>query len=539
MLKRKITILAGALTVALTASVVHGADATVSELVGPSAFHGIHGIAVAPDGKLLVGSVVGQAIYSVDPDTGATSELIGPPNGMADDIAFAPDGTMAWTGFLIGKVFVQKPGGKIVEVATGLPGANSLAFTKDGRLYFTQVFLGDALYEADVTGKKPPRKIAEKLGGLNGFEVGADGRIYGPLWFKNAVAAVDPADGKVEVIVDGFKTPAAANFDSKGALWAIDTAEGALYKIDVKARTRTKVAQLDPALDNLAVDKKDRIFITNMSDNAVYRVDPSTGAVTTVIKGKIAAAADLAFAPESDRTLYLADIFSYRNIGTRSGEVTTKARMFGDELSYPSGVGVGPKYVVLSSASSDSVQLIDRKTDKSVALLHGFKTPADATETADGRILVLEAGTDSLVSFDDLKGEKRKTIATGFNGPVAMALDGKTGVYVTSNDGAVTHVDLNSGTKTVVASKLAGPEGIDVAPDGRLIVAEVGAQRVVSIDAKSGASTVIADELPIGLPAPAGQAPSFITTGVAVGLDGTIYVASDLTNAILKITPAK
>jgi hypothetical protein len=46
------------------------------------------------------------------------------------------------------------------------------------------VFLGDALYEIDVEGVKPPRMIMEKMGGLNGFEFGPDDRLYGPLWFK-------------------------------------------------------------------------------------------------------------------------------------------------------------------------------------------------------------------------------------------------------------------------------------------------------------------------------------------------------------------
>ncbi len=526
-----------ALSLALGACATGGEERyVVSELVGPSAFHGIHGIAAAPDGKLLVGSVVGQAIYAIDPATGASSELIGPPNGMADDIAFARDGTMAWTGFLIGKVFLQKPGGPTIEVATGLPGVNSLAFTKEGRLYFTQVFLGDALYEADVTGAKPPRKIAEKLGGLNGFEVGRDGRIYGPLWFKGAIAAVDPHNGKVDVIVDGFKTPAAANFDSKGGLWAIDTAEGALYKIDVKARKRTKVAQLDPALDNLAIDAQDRIYVTNMADNAIYLVDPKTLAVTTVVKGKIAAAVDLAIAHDgAEHTLHLADIFTYRRVDTVTGAVETTLRMFGDVLSYPSGVGVGPKHVVLASESSDSVQLVDRQSGKSVALFHEFKTPVDAAETSEGRVLVLEARSGSLIALDDEKGEKRTTIASGFDQPVAMALDGKGAAYVTSSDGKITRVDLASGAKTVVASGLAGPEGIDIAPDGRLIVAEVGAKRVTAVDPNTGAARVLAENLAIGLPAPAGQSTAFLTTGVAVDNHGTIFVASDLTNAILKI----
>ena len=55
-------------------------------------------------------------------------------------------------------------------------------------------------------------------------------------------------------------------------------------------------------------------------------------------------------------TLHVADIFTYRNVDTKSGAVTTKLRMFGDELNYPSGVGVGPKHVVLASLSSDTVQ---------------------------------------------------------------------------------------------------------------------------------------------------------------------------------------
>ena len=127
----------------------------VTEFIGPSPFHGLHGLAVEPDGTILAGSVVGQAIYAVNPTTGEVTERLGPPNGMADDIAFGPKGEMAWTGYLTGKVFIQDKGGEPRMISQGLPGSNSLAFTKDGKLYFTQVFLGDALYEADVTGAQP------------------------------------------------------------------------------------------------------------------------------------------------------------------------------------------------------------------------------------------------------------------------------------------------------------------------------------------------------------------------------------------------
>ena len=84
---------------------------------------------------------------------------------------------MAWTGFLTGDLYARKGDGPIKKLASGLPGINSLAYRKDGRLYATTVFLGDTLYEIDVEGVKPPREIMEKMGGLNGFEFGPDDRL--------------------------------------------------------------------------------------------------------------------------------------------------------------------------------------------------------------------------------------------------------------------------------------------------------------------------------------------------------------------------
>ena len=74
-----------------------------------------------------------------------------------------------------------------------------------------------------------------------------------------------------------------------------------------------------------------------------------------------------------------------------------------------------------------------------------------------------------------------------------------------------------TGARKVVADGLAGPEGIDVGPDGRLYVAEVGQKRVVAIDPATGAKTVIASNLDIGLAPFPGGPPALVPTGVAVG----------------------
>ena len=90
----------------------------VTPLVPGSAFHGVHGLGIDKQGRLFAGSVAGAALYEVDRDKGTAKIAIPSPEGMADDIAFAPDGTMAWTGFLTGDLYARKGDGPIKKLAS-------------------------------------------------------------------------------------------------------------------------------------------------------------------------------------------------------------------------------------------------------------------------------------------------------------------------------------------------------------------------------------------------------------------------------------
>jgi len=510
----------------------------VIRLVPGSAFHGVHGLGFDKSGRLFAGSVAGAALYEVDRSNGTAKVAIPSPEGMADDIAFAPDGTMAWTGFLTGDLYSRKGDGPVKKLASGLPGINSLAFRKDGRLYATQVFLGDALYEIDVEGVKPPRKIMEKMGGLNGFEFGPDDMLYGPLWFKGQVAKVDVDKAELSVVADGFKIPAAVNLDSKGNLVVVDTALGQLVRVDPKTGAKKMVAQLKPSLDNLAIDDKDRIFVSNMADNGIQEVDPETGTVKQVIIGKLALPGGIGVVSDGGKdTIYVADVFAYRTVDGATGEISEPARMHADgvTLEYPMSATAKGDDVLLSSWFTGTVQLIDRKTGKTKEMLHDFKAPHDAVRLGDGSILVNELGSKSLVRASGEHGKDRTVVLGNLEGPVGLAAGSGGAVYLTEAfAGQVAKVEAN-GVKTVVAKDLKMPEGIALAPDGKLIVAEVGAKRIVSIDPASGAVSEIAGNLPIGLPAAPGGLPSNIPTGVGVGASGVIYFSSDIENAIYKV----
>jgi sugar lactone lactonase YvrE len=518
-------------------------------LVPGSWFHGVHGLAFNKDDQLFAGSVLGQAIYKVQVDSGEVDRFVDAPTGMADDIAFAEDGTMAWTAFLMGKVYVRR-GNKTVEI-TGFSGPNSLAFTKDGRLFVSEVFLGDALYEVDLKNFDKPdfkglpksdlRRVAEKLGGLNGFEISkADGFLYGPLWFKGQAVKVNLETGAIEVIADGFKIPAAVNIDPRNPdnLYVIDTATGSVWSVSLTSKAKKLVASLKPGLDNLAFDSRGRLFVSSMTDNGIYIVDTVTGAAKTVVEGKLAIPADIAVVSENGKdTLHVADVFSYRTVDGGTGAVADVLRVHGDTHAYPLGISVGPRHVLLSSWFSMTVEKIDRKTGKLVATLADFAAPVDAIEMADGTLYVAELASGNLVKVS-ADGKERSTIAKELRAPAALAKGRDNILYVTENAaGAVTQIDVASGARKVVADGLAGPEGIDVGPDGKLYVAEVGQKRVVAIDPASGTKTVIASNLDIGLEPYPGGPPALVPTGVAVGAGGAVYVSSDRRNAMYKLTP--
>ncbi|MDP3162780.1 MAG: hypothetical protein Q8N31_22445 [Reyranella sp.] len=520
-------------------------------LVPGSWFHGVHGLAFNKDDQLFAGSVIGQTLYRVQIDSGEVDRVIDAPTGMADDIAFADDGTMAWTAFLLGKVYIRKPNGKTIEVANGMSGPNSIAFGKDGRLFVSEVFLGDALYEIDLKGVDKPdfkpfpraelRRIAEKMGGLNGFEIHRDdGFLYGPLWFKGEVVKVNLETGAIDVIASGFKIPAAANVDpqNRDNLYVVDTGTGGVWSVSLTSKAKKLVASMKPGLDNLAFDSRGRLFVTSMTDNGIYLVDKHTGAARTIVEGKLAVPSDLAVVTEGGKeTVHVADVFSYRTVDGQSGAVTDVLRVHGDTHAYPIGISVGPKYVLLSSWFSNTVEKVDRKTGKLVATLTGFAAPVDALEAADGSIHVAELASGNLVKVSP-DGKARSVVAKELRGPVAMAQGPGNLIYITeSAGGSVLQIDIATGARKVVADGLAGPEGIDVGPDGRLFVAEVGQKRVVAIDPSSGAKTVIASNLDIGLAPFPGGPPALVPTGVAVARSGNVYVSSDIRNALYKLTP--
>ncbi|HMN46006.1 MAG TPA: SMP-30/gluconolactonase/LRE family protein [Povalibacter sp.] len=506
----------------------------VERLVAGSPFHGVHGLAFDRNDVLHAGSVMGQSVYRVDTATGAVETVVGPPAGMADDLVFLADGTMVWTAILQGAVYARSGDGPVRKIAD-IPSINSINVRRsDGRLFVGQVFGGDGVWEIDPAGIKPPRSIVKDPGGFNGFDIGPDGMLYGPLWFKKQIVRIDPDSGAMSVVADGFQTPAAANFDSKWNLYVVDTAAGELIRVDIERGTRTLVAKLETSLDNLAIDSRDRIFVSNMADNGIQEVDAVTGKVRQVVKGELAIPLSIA---AHGTTIYVADVFAFRSVDGRSGAVDDIARAHaaGTPIEYPVAVSASEHHVVLVN-SEGLVQKYPHGSNRPAASMH-LRGARLAYELPGGDGLVLTAD-NRLVRLASGDGNDKGRVIDGnvpASGGFALSRARRNTAYaLDAVRGEILQLDLLDGQRRVIAKGLTDPRSLAVGANDALFTVELSTRRLIQIDSPSGTSRVIASDLPVG-----GADNPTAAVGIAVDDGDAVYVSSDVENSLWRFTPKR
>ena len=507
--------------------------------IGKSAsFRGINGIMFGPDGALYLTSVVTPAVARIDPESGEILDNWGLDDGAQspDDLAFGPDGSVYWTDISNGDVTMRTPTGETRVVASPGVGVNPITFSDDGRLFVSQCFMDTNLFELDPAGETEPRVIRDDLGpgcGLNGRDWGsADGRLYGPRWFRGEVVRVDVDSGEMETVASGFEVPAAVKFNSEGVLHVLDSLRGEVVRVGEDSGKEV-VARVQPGLDNFAFDADDRLFISSFADGFIVEaLAPDENRV--VLEGGLNMPGGMALLGSgSDARLVVADFFALRQLDPATGDelgVVRDVIGFSDIGTSMSVHAADDGKLILSSWFDNAVRLWDPAADALVQIFGELAAPIDAIQH-EGEIVASQWGAGNVIAFSPGNPEEKRVLAEGLSGPAGLtAANGA--LYVADNL-AGTVLRIGDGGAETVAEGLDQPEGL-AAANGSIYVVEAGAGRVVAIDAASGETQSVAEGLELHVP-PSGAFPNtMLFNGIAT--DGaTAWVAGDAANTVYVI----
>jgi len=515
-------------------------NGTGKVLVQGAPIHGANGIMFDGNDQLYIASVVGREIVVMDPKSGRILERLGTDKGVEgpDDLTFGPDGSLYWASILTGEVGRLSPDGTVKKQFVAL-GVNPITFSDDGRLFVALDFLGDALYELDPDLVDPPRLIAGNLGFLNGMDWGPDGYLYGPIWTQGRVVRIDVDSDpfEMEPVADGFGTPAAVKFDSKGNLFVADQMLGEISRVDTVTGDKQVVATGLSGLDNLAFDSHDRLYVSHAGDGSIHQILPS-GKTRTVSKGGMILPGGVAVIPHPHpgESIFVADLWTLREfdgLTGRPGMVERHDLTVPGDITSPMTVSADGDNLILSSWFANEVQVWNPETSTVVEDYLGFAVPLNAIGF-QGDIAVAELLTGSVVWASN-----RSTIASGLYVPAGLAAteddlwvsDWVTGiVWQIVDDGVII-------PKAFVAGGLLGPEGLAVDLDGSLLVVESGAGQLSRINPETGIVSTVVDGLELGAGAVPDYPPTWAFNGVAVGSTGYIYVTGDVANVLYRFKP--
>lgn len=214
-----------------------------------------------------------------------TLQIVAEVGGQPDDITTDAQGRLVWSNLARGTV-ERLDGGRIMTLARGLFVPEGIVALPNGALIVAEQGR-DRIVRIDQTGRVTVLYTPGPVPGQDGVDgIGRDPRT-GDLLIPDAPrgTVLDASlDGRcVRVIAQGLGRPVDAALDAHGDILVPDEHLGTLVVISPKGTISYEGALATP--DDVAVDRRGRVWITTLGDGGLWTIDPGASAPRRVLVG--------------------------------------------------------------------------------------------------------------------------------------------------------------------------------------------------------------------------------------------------------------
>lgn len=480
-------------------------DYEEERLAANTTLPGVNGATIGADGNLYVTHTGNSTITKVDLANMTPSLFVPASTGVfiPDDIAADDKGNFYVTGTtpLVGEVYRIDPNGVKTVIADGMDAPNGIEYDpRTGRLFVTECFQGNRIYEVDPTGQTPVRLLIDKdiIAVPEGFGFDPDsGDLIIPDMKSGKILRVHPDSGAISTIAENFSAPIALTIGSDKMIYIPEVGTGTVYKLSLDGAEREKIAQLTPGLDNLAITPEGRLFVTSYWNATIWEI--ATDGSAKVEKLFPDGINQLLGVVAKEDTVYIADAIMVRSVTDQTYQQTKLNAWAVHGMPLTLSLADGPgNHVFWTDCIHGAVAVGNPAKGEFKPVAGELDRPVSALMDASGRRLFVAEYGAGRISAVNLANGAKSVVAEELEGPLAMAMIDDTLYVAESKAGSVCAIDPATGDKAVFLAAMVGKPSA-LAHDGRgnLLVLDSAGQKLIRVNPQTRAVTAVAAHLPI------------------------------------------
>jgi sugar lactone lactonase YvrE len=468
-------------------------------------FPGCNGATIGMDGALYVVHTGNGTVSRIDLKSMKASTFVPPYAGafILDDITSDDKGNFYATGTtpLVGKVYRFDKNGMKTVIGKGFKAPNGIQYNKrTGRLFMTECFQGNRVFELDPNGIKEAKLLVKEnvIPVPEGFDFDSvTNDLIVPDMGTGKILRINPDTGNITTIAEKFAAPIALKVGPDKMAYFPELG-GAVYRLSLDGKKREKLAQLPPGLDNLALTSDGRLFITSYWDATVYEVatDGSGKFKTLFPKGSNQINGVIV----KNGEVLISDAIMIRKVEKDHYAPTKLNAWAAHKMPLPLGLANGPGHQVFwPDCINNAVAIGNPTSGEFKAIAGGLNRPvAVLMSKTEPKVYVAEYAAGQITEVSLTDGAK-KVLASGLEGPLALAIIDSTLYVAEGKAGRISKVGLTNGGKEIFLSGVVGKVGA-LADDGsgNLLALDGASGRLFRINPKNLAISVVAINLPVG-----------------------------------------